>query len=414
MELIDGPIAAMDACGGNDYWNRYRIPATRRSMPRMTALLLLLASVACRPGALPGVALPGLRDEAPSPNDTIRTPAATYHDKLGVNVTWANDQLITGDPTYASTAFRHVRYFQMMEKDFGGGQTPATATLSVCDNLDNPWACPEQSMRQHLVRVQKLRQMFPEGYIWIAPEVIGGKTWPCKGYTVDELGPDPEEAGYQWARVALATYGPVGNVILAMTNEEWCAEAGRAAAYNEWRRGVIRAHIENPSCQLALGATHVRRRTWQGEQLPDNVADVAADVWSYINLVGGWADFHAHGLGADFRFSPHETAHLAHDYADFFAWCDWLEVRYPDIRRAVGEIAYTTSAPDVVGSDAEKEADWPTYRRLIEGVAAEADVVFLYQLKDHGFPEGAFSGSGVFPALKDEIEAFGREPLPAQ
>ena len=381
-------------------------------MLRMTALLLFLAAVACRPGAFPGLDLPGLGDGAePTPNDTIRTAPATYHDKLGVNITWANDGLITGDPTYASTAFRHVRYFQMMEKDFNG-RTPASTILNVCDNFDNPWACPSPSMNQHLVRVMKLREMFPDGYIWIAPEVIADRGWPCKGYTAEELGPDPEEAGYQWARVALATYGPAGNVILSMTNEEWCAQGGRAAAYNEWRRGIIRAHVENPSCQLALGASHVRRRQWQGERLPDNVEDVAPDVWSYLNSVGGWADYHAHGLGEDLRFSPHETAHLAHDYADFFPWSRWIDLRYPNIRKAVGEIAYTTSEPDVVATDAQKEADWPTYRRLIEGVAAEADAVFLYQLQDHGFPEGAFSGSGVFPALKDEIEAFGREPLP--
>ena len=377
----------------------------------MTVLLLLLSSLtACTSGVLDWDKLLLLVDADNNPNDTLRAPVETMHDKLGVNMTWATDQLITGDPTYASTAFRHVRYFQMMEKDYAGG-TPATATLSVCANMDNPWACPKASMRQHLVRVIKLREMFPDGYIWIAPEVIGGKGWPCKGYTKAELGPNPRQAGYEWGKTALATFGPVGNVILSMTNEEWCAEPGRSDAYNEWRRGIIQAHMENPACMLALGATHRRSRTWQGERLPDNVEDVAADIWAYIDLTSGWADFHAHGLDDDFRFLPHATAHTAQDFADFFDWHAWVKANYPKIRTAVGEVAYTTSAPNVVATDAEKEADWPTYRKLIGRLAEKADVVFLYQIQDHGFPEGAFSGSGVFPALKDEIEAFGKERL---
>ena len=118
------------------------------------------------------------------------------------------------------------------------------------------------------------------------------------------MGADIEGAGYQWGRVALATYGPVGGVILAMTNEEWCQEPGRTEAYNEWRRGVIRAHRENPSCELALGATAVRERTWQGERLPDNVCDVATDIWAYLDEVGGWADIHTHVMDANFRLLP--------------------------------------------------------------------------------------------------------------
>ena len=382
-------------------------------MLRMSTLLLLLpALTACVTGGIDWDQLDAAAKPGTPATDTLEAPVTTLYDKLGVNFTWAADQRITGDPTYASTAFRHVRYFQMMEKDYAGG-TPANTTLSVCANMDNPWACPEQSMRQHLVRVMKLREMFPDGYVWVAPEVIGGKTWPCKGYTPEELGPDPEAAGYAWGRVALATFGPVGDVILAMSNEEWCAGEARAAAYNQWRRGVIRAHRENPSCALAIGSTHKRPRTWHGERLRDNVEDVAADVWAYVDSTGGWADYHAHGLDEGFRFLPHETAHTARDYADFFDWHAWVEGRYPNIRTAVGEIAYTTSAADVVATDAEKEADWPTFRRLIERLAADADAVFLYQIEDHAYPEGAFSGSGVFPALKDEIEALGRAALPS-
>lgn len=379
----------------------------------MTAFLLLLVTIACRPGSFPGLDLPDVGGGG-DPGDTTRAAATTYHDKLGVNFTWANDQAITGDPTYASTAFRHVRYFQMMEKDYAGA-TPATATLSVCDNLDNPWACPERSMRQHLIRVQHLRAMFPEGYVWIAPEVIGGKSWPNKNWSVEELGDDPEEAGYQWARVALATFGPLGNVILATDNEEWGADPGRIAAYNEWRRGIIRAHRQNPACEIALGASHIRERGWDGVE--DRVDRVAPDVWAYVDSVGGWADFHAHGIITDdgpWRFgNDFEEASAAEDYADFFAWSRWLDGRYPNIRKSVGEIAYTTSPVDVVASDAQKEADWPTHRRLLEALAEEADLVFLYQIQDHAYPEGAFSGSGVFPALKDEIEAFGRERIGA-
>ena len=344
-------------------------------------------------------------------NDTIRTPPSTYYDKLGVNMTWGTDQLITGDPTYASSAFRHVRYFQMMEKDYLY-DFPVNITLNVCDVVQPTW-CHHHSMKQHLVRVLRLREMYPNGYIWIAPEVLEHKGWPCKGYSVDELGPDPEEAGYQWGRVALATYGPVGNVIIAMTNEEWCPEEGRSDAYNEWRRGIIRAHMENPSCALAIGATHFRERRAGNVRLPDNVRDVADDVWSYVNLMGGWADFHAHGLDENFEFLPHDSAHTARDYHDFFAWKQWLNTYYPNIRTAVGEIAYTTSAPNVLATPEEKRADWATYRKLIRRLADEADLVFLYQIADHEFPEGAFTGSGVFPELKDSVEVFGRVPLPS-
>lgn len=386
-------------------------------MLRMIALFALLISIACvqEDNALTHNDDPRYDHESPlftiadSVRPTTVAPAKNYHDKLGVNFTWAADSRISGDPTFASQSFKHVRYFQMMEKDFGGA-TPATGQLAACTNLENPWACPERSMRQHLVRVTSLRAMFPDGYVWIAPEVINGKGWPCKGYTVAELGADPEEAGFQWAQAALATYGPLGNIILAMTNEEWCAEANRPEAYNAWRRGIIRAHRQNPSCQLALGATHTRTRMWNGERMPDNVGDVAPDVWQYLNEIGAWADYHAHGI-VDGNFLPHAQAHTAEDYADFFTWNDWVEANYPNIHTAVGEIAYTTSPSGVVATPAQKLADWPTYRKLIEGVAAKADLVFLYQIQDHAYPEGAFSGSGIFPELKAEVEALGRTPI---
>jgi len=35
--------------------------------------------------------------------------------------------------------------------------------------------------------------------------------------------------------------------------------------------------------------------------------------------------------------------------------------------------------------------------------------VFLYQIEDHNSPEGAFSGSGIYPALMPEVEALGKE-----
>ncbi len=384
-------------------------------MLRMISILLLLISYACAPdsielaGPATGESQPEIVDNDGGDHGSKSAEDTTYGAKLGVNFTWAADGRITGDPTYASSAFRHVRYFQMMEKDFAGA-TPASGQLLPCTNINNPWACPERSMRQHLVRVKALRAMFPRGYIWIAPEVIIGKGWPCKGYSKAELGADPEEAGYQWAKAALASYGPVGGVILAMTNEEWCAEAGRADAYNEWRRGMIRAHKENPSCQLALGATHIRPRQWNGERMPDNVSDVAADVWAYLNEIEGWADFHAHGI-EDGHFLSHAQAHTATDYADFFAWNNWVASKHPRIRTAVGEIAYTTNTPGQAPSASTKLADWPTYRKLIERVAAEADLVFLYQIEEQASPEGAFSGSGIFPTLKPQVEELARSPF---
>ncbi len=337
-------------------------------MLRMMSFLLYLLCFACAPdtlpvGADPDPSTPGAPPTSPDAiaadatgratlvRDSLaakRPKATVYRDKLGVNFTWASDQLITGDPTYASTAFSHVRYFQMMEKDYNGG-LPGNTILKPCTDLQNPWSCPENSMRQHLVRVTKLRTMFPNGYVWISPEVIGGKGWPCKGYSEAEMGPDPEEAGYQWARVALATYGPVGNVILQMSNEEWCQDAGRVAAYDQWRRGMIRAHKENPSCELALGASHVRSRNFNGKRVPDNVKDIAPDIWAYLNSVGGWADHHTYALDDSFHFYPHATAHTATDVRDFYDWNRWIRTHYPNIRTAVGESATrpppTTSSP---------------------------------------------------------------------
>ena len=268
-------------------------------------------------------------------------------------------------------------------------------------------------MRQHLVRVLKLRAMFPEGKIWIAPEVLAGRSWPCKGYDAAELGPDPKRAGYLWAKAALATYGPVGNVILAMDNEEWChLDPERVKAYNNWRRGIIMAHRENPSCELAIGARHIRLKNWEGQRLRDHVTDVAPDIWAYVDSIGGWADYHAHGIEGD-RFMAPAQAHTATDYRDFFSWSKWLNDHYPGIRKAVGEVAYTSSAPNVVPDAAWKKRDWPTYESLIRRLAQEADMVFLYQITDHPNPEGAFSGSGVFPDLKSEVEALAQKRIPS-
>ncbi|MFK8055145.1 MAG: hypothetical protein AB8F78_03395 [Saprospiraceae bacterium] len=379
-------------------------------MYKMIALFSFLLAVACSPDADP-LALTPVQETTPA-QDTLpgfgeSETHQTYSQQLGVNFTWAADNRIDGDPTFASQAFTHVRYFQMMEKDYGDG-TPATSILAPCQDLDNPWSCPDLSMRQHLVRVKSLRAMFPNGIIWVAPEVLKDRSWPCKGWDVDEMGGDPQEAGYQWAKAALATYGQVGGVVLAMTNEEWCAEAGRTNAYNEWRRGIIKAHRENPSCQLAIGARHVRQREWHGQRMPDNVNDVASDIWSYVNQIGGWADYHAHGI-EDGRFLPHDQADEAEEILDFYAWSNWLDLNYSNIKKSVGEIAYTTSEPGVVATDAEKKADWPTYRSLVADLATKADLVFLYQIEDHDRPEGAFSGSGIYPALMPEVEAFGNE-----
>lgn len=333
----------------------------------------------------------------------------TYAPQLGVCVTLASDERIDGDPTLAAGAFQHVRYFQMMEKDYGDTGTPAGGGPAPCTNYDNPWACPEVSLRQNLVRVQRLRRMFPEGIVWVAPEKLGDNGWPCKNWSVEELGDDPEEAGYRWGSAAFASYGPLGDIVVAMTNEEWCPGEERAAAYNEWRRGVIRAHRENPAAQIAIGARHVRPRMWGGERLNDNVRDVAPDVWAYVDSVGGWADYHAHGI-ENMRFLPHAEAHTAEDYRDFFAWRNWLQRHYPNIRPAVGEIAYTTSEPGVVATDEEKRADWGTYASLVRGLADEAEIVFLYQIEDHPWPEGAFSGSGVYPTLMDSVRALASSP----
>ena len=371
-----------------------------------------LTALACGGGAVSAPSfspdafgpVPARQDSVPGFGDS-----PTYGPQLGVCVTLASDERIDGDPAFAAGAFRHVRYFQMMEKDYGDTGSPATATPAPCTDYDNPWSCPEVSLRQNLVRVQRLRRMFPAGVVWVAPEKLGDNGWPCKNWSVDELGDDPEAAGYAWGRAAFASYGPLGDVVVAMTNEEWCPGAERAAAYNQWRRGVIRAHRENPAAQIAVGARHVRPRTWGGERLNDNVADVAPDVWAYVDSVGGWADYHAHGIEGT-RFLPRERAHTAEDYRDFFAWSDWLQRRYPNIRRAVGEIAYTTSEPGVVATDEEKRADWPTYAALVRGLAEEAEVVFLYQIEDHPWPEGAFSGSGVYPALMDSVRALASSP----
>ena len=378
----------------------------------LSAAVALVALLACQPEEVGEALSPGFGESPGEPRvDTLAPPTdpATYGPQLGVNFTWAADDRIDGDPAFASAAFRHVRYFQMMEKDYAGA-TPAIGDLAPCTDLANPWNCPERSARQHLVRVKALRRMFPGGVIWVAPEVLTGRTWPCKGFTAAELGGDPREAGYRWARAMLATYGTLGGgVVLAMTNEEWCPGADRVNAYNEWRRGVVRAHRENPSCALAIGARHVRARTWEGQRMADNVLDVASDVWAYVDSVGGWADYHAHGI-VDGRFLPHGRAASAPDYRDFFAWSAWIDDNYPGIRKSVGEIAYTTSDPDVVATDEHKRADWPTYAELVRGVAREADLVFLYQIEDHARPEGAFSGSGVYPALMGGVEALGREP----
>ena len=373
----------------------------------MPLFILSLFFAACTSTTLPANGSASVIDTLPVLQFSQGT-VPTYFDQLGINMTWATDSLIDGNPELAAGRFRHVRYFQMMEKDFAGA-TPGSGALAPCADLKNPWSCPERSMRQHLVRVQRLRTMFPEGYVWVAPEVLQDRGWPCKNWTPDELGLNPEAAGYAWAKAALATYGGVGGVILAMTNEEWCAGPERVNAYNAWRRGIIRAHRENPSCQLAIGARHIRSRAWDGNRMPDNVLDVASDVWSYIDSVGGWADYHAHGIVGD-RFEPPARASQAEDYRDFFAWSAWLDESYPNIRKAVGEIAYTSSAPGVLPTAVQKRADWATWAELVRQLAEEADIVFLYQIAEHPHPEGAFSGSGVLPDLAEEVEVFAREP----
>lgn len=342
------------------------------------------------------------------PPDTIVTApidTLTPYDQVGINITWAHDQLINAaDPSGVGKIFRHVRYFQMMEKDYAGGN-PGISKILPCTNLANPWACPENSMRQHLVRVKELRAMF-DGYIWIAPEVLAGRGWPCKGWTARELGADPYQAGYEWGRVALATFGTVPGIILAMDNEEWChIDQNRPEAYNEWRRGIIQAHRENPSCELAIGARHVRPKNWENRRLTDNVTDVAPDIWAYIDSIGGWADYHAHGIEGD-RFLPRDRAHTATDFRDFFEWSQWLDDNYTGIRKSVGEIAYTSSSPLIVPPPNVKQADWPTLRSLVDTLRKEADLVFIYQIAEHPNPEGAFSGSGVLPELKDSLQAY--------
>ncbi len=373
---------------------------------RFLLLLTVFSSLftACYPEPVPPVETPTAPDE---PEDR---PGAEVEiaPKLGVNFTWAADDMIDGDPTLANEAFTHVRFFQMMSKDYLDGP-PSQVELEPCTDLDNPWSCPARSPRQHLLRVLELKKMFPDGKIWIAPEVIIGKGWPCKGWNVAELG-DPYEAGYNWAAANLATFGPVGNVILATDNEEWCPETGRAEAYNQWRRGIIQAHRENPSCELALGARHVRERTFGGQVLPDRVFDVSPDVWAYIDEIGGWADYHAHGI-ENGNFLSRDEAETATDFQDFFAWSAWLDDNYPNINKAVGEIAYTSSKADRIPSDSHKRADWPTYKNLLSQLAVEADQVYMYQIAEHQSPEGAFSGSGVYPALMDSVRAFADETV---
>ena len=352
----------------------------------------------------------------PPPTRPPADSSATYFDKLGLNITWAHDQRIDGNPAPFEGRFKHVRFFHLMEKDYDGG-TPATTDLEVCLDRVNPWSCAPNSLRQNLVRVIELRKMFPGGKIWVAPEVIvapgrGGTSWPAKSWSVDELGPDPELAGYEWAKAALATYGPVGGIILATGNEEWGTSPGRLDAYNAWRRGFVRAHKENPSCELALGASFLRDRN--NPDVDDQVSRIDPGVWAYLNEIGGWTDYHMYALemqGWPWNFAAPDRVLQNPEYLDFFAFSKWVTDNYPNVKIAVGEIGYTTSPSDVVPTPEQKRADWPTYRLQLENYAPYADLLFLYQYAEHGVPEGVFSGTGVLPELSDSVAAFAKTPL---
>ncbi len=343
--------------------------------------------------------------------------AVTYFDKLGINITWANAQQIDGNPKPFEGRFKHVRYFHLMEKDYDGGGNPGDTQLEICLNQQNPWSCNPKSMRQNLVRVIELRKMFPDGKIWIAPEVFaipggGGTTWPEKSWPVAALGDDPELAGYNWGKVALATYGPIGGVILATGNEEWGTSPGRLDAYNGWRRGIVRAHKENPSCELALGASFIRDR--HNAAVNDHVSRIDPAVWAYINEIGGWTDYHMYALEMKswpWYFSAPDRVLQNPEYLDFFDFSKWVTETYPNIKISVGEIGYTTSPADVVASPEQKRADWPTFRLQLENYAPYADLIFVYQYGEHGVPEGVFSGTGMYPELQDSVAAFAKTPL---
>lgn len=337
--------------------------------------------------------------------------------KLGVNYTLNHSQRLYELPadTFAG-AIRHVRFFYPMNRDYNPDSSiraapiyvPATTSLAPCLDGPNPWSCAKVSPQQNMVRVRDLRKVFPSGYVFVAAEVLGGRGYPCKGWSAEEMGPNPRQSGYEWGRVMMASLGQYPGVVLAFTNEEWCkpeSDPGRQDAMNEWRRGVIQAHRENPACQLSIGARHPPGGR---DGLGSGVDLIAPDIWQYLDDVGGWANVHTHPTENGVMVSSDRVLETG-DIARFDEWVAWMKANYPNIRRYVGELSYTSSPFNTTSSIESRREDWSTLERLIKYVADEVEIVFLYQIADQP-GEGAFSGTGIYPYLIDSVRALASEP----
>lgn len=362
----------------------------------------------------------------------ITTPTNSIGDYLGVVITPASDKLITGVPDQYSRAFKHVRYMASGYWLRSWQKPSESGPVNLCISPNrNVWQeCEVGGMRDAMDRMYKLRDQFGEdATITYVNEYFLGDDWPRKTLLYRELVRNPRGSSlkevptlnsaerqeiydiyYQEYDAVLRSLNDIsGDVVLEVMNENWGADYKEISEiqYLAAQTAHIDA-VEEYGCDVRLssGPRQWNRRTFNfagPDPLAESILDVPPSFLKYLDETEGVVSINFYpsnppdqwgNVSGD--FVSHENWDISPDWIELDKLADFLEEKYPNIQFNVSETGYTSSPQEVMPTQAQRLADRPYIRNLIDRcLDVGVDIIYVYQIDEHGVPEGKFTGTAV-------------------
>jgi hypothetical protein len=338
----------------------------------------------------------------------------------------SNDKYIKKDNLENAAVADNARFFWLIDKDYEDGlEKPFAANLVLCDDTGNPWSCSKNSPRANLTRIIALLDMHP-GYIFIAPEIIGGRGWPDKHLLPSDLAQDGEsflqDVVVNHTTVMLETLHALpeadrARIVVQMGNEDWTKDHpgfvnSKNAFFEDAYIGYRAAHDNEVCVGVSMSAVHVRVRS----SAKDSVLDYDTSTFDFLEQFDGWLDVHPYPIDSG-KFAAEKDVLTHPDFVDAIELAKWLRAEHPGIKLFAGELGYTSSLKDELPTDEQRQLDVNTLMLMTDRLLDYLWLVIVYQYRDHSKLEPLFGGTGIFPHVNEVLERYAKEavsltPLP--
>lgn len=351
--------------------------------------------------------------------DSLLDNAVSKRDRIGVNITWASDDLLRTHTAPISSVFKNYRWFYFLPKDYDGG-VPSGRTVNGVSSPSDVWQMERPSNQDNASRIYTITEMSGgRGVVGIAPENPFGN-WPCKNYSRVEYD-DVRVRAREWARntLKICESEPTQPYILYAHNEEWCPIDPDIAL--EWTEEVLFEYLEylrrgNRNVDVSIGAYRFEGTTFNGTQIKDGVISVSPNIYKILNRVGGRIGYHFYPStqrNYQDNFMSKREMGGAHLYNDLDLFSTFFYTNFPNITVDVGETNWTSSDNGVLPSPDQAVRDFEdvTSSMLDDLLSKTSGFIFVYQIADHSVPEGKFTGTGIYPNLIEEYDAYLSQPL---